>query len=302
MPRVSVIVPTFNCASFIGAALESVFTQSYRDFEVIVVDDGSTDDTVAALDAWMGRITYVHQVNQGPAAARNRAVSLSQGELIAYLDADDLWLPEKLFRQVAFLDDHPECGLVHGEVNVIDESGQPLHERYRQALGRVVLRGHCTTDLLKHSIIHMPTVIERRRQFDEAGGFDEGLRYAEDYLHWLAVSINGHAFGYIDEPLALYRWRASSLVRGDATHTQSEALIRVYRSLLNDTRIRARLGSEDLAAVHEQIVSLHRGLAYEYRRMGQGTLARWHAIQWIGKAPTSGAAYVEWLKIALLCR
>lgn len=290
-------MPTFNCAAFIGAALESVFAQSYRDYEVIVVDDGSTDDTVAVLDAWMGRVTYIRQANQGPAAARNRAVSHSQGEFVAYLDADDLWLPEKLSRQVAFLDDHPECGLVHGEVNVIDEAGQPLYERYRQARGRVVLRGLCATELLKNSVIHMPTVVERRRRFDEAGGFDESLRYAEDYLHWLRVAINGHAFGYIDEPVALYRWRAGSLARdGTADIRRSEALLHVYRTLLHDAVVRSRLRREDLTVIDEQIAALHGALAYGYRKMGRAGLAREHAIEWIRATPSKSAPYVEWLK------
>lgn len=297
MPRVSVIVPTFNCARFIGAALESVLAQSYRDYEVIVVDDGSTDDTGAVLDAWKGRISYLLQTNQGPAAARNRAVALSNGEFIAYLDADDLWLPGKLAQQVAFLDEHPECGLVHGEVGVIDESGQLLYERYRNARGRVVLRGHCATELLKHSVIHMPTVIERRRSYDESGGFDEGLRYAEDYLHWLRLAINGHAFGYIDEPLALYRWRAGSLARdGTADARRSEALLRVYGSLLSDHNARSRLRMEDLKATRGQIAALHRSLSYEYRQMGQRAHARKHAIEWVRAMPMTAAPYAEWLK------
>lgn len=297
MPRVSVVMPTFNCAAFIGAALKSVFAQSYRDYEVVVVDDGSTDDTAAALDPCKGKIRYLRQENQGPAAARNLAVASSGGELIAFLDADDLWRPDKLARQVAFLDDHPTCALVHGEVDVIDESGRLLCRRYDRQHGRPVLRGPCVTELLKHSVIHMPTVIERRRHFDEAGGFDENLRYAEDYLHWIRLALNGHSFGYLGEPLALYRWRAGSLTRNGATEVQrSESLLTVYRRVLADPTMGARLEANDRQIVQEQIVSLHRGLAYAYRKLGQAGLARRHSVEWMRATPGTAAPYVEWLK------
>src|SRR5436190_1570422 len=104
MPQVSVIVPAFNAGRTISAALASVFAQTYRDFEVIVVDDGSTDDTAARIAEWGDRVLYVRQPNGGPARARNTGIGRSRGRLVAFLDADDVWLPEKLERQVAYFD------------------------------------------------------------------------------------------------------------------------------------------------------------------------------------------------------
>src|SRR5918993_2695584 len=115
MPRVSVVIPAYNAAPLIGAALDSVFSQSFTDLECIVVDDGSRDERqlLEALAPWRDRIVYVRQENGGPAKARNTGIARARGELIAFLDADDEWLPEKLSRQVAFFERHPETGLLH---------------------------------------------------------------------------------------------------------------------------------------------------------------------------------------------
>ena len=113
MPRVSVVVPTYNCARFLGRTIDSALRQTYRDFEIIVVDDGSTDGTQALIAAYEESVRYVYQTNQGASAARNAALSRASGEFIAYLDADDLWRPDKVIRQVEFLDAHSTCGFVH---------------------------------------------------------------------------------------------------------------------------------------------------------------------------------------------
>jgi len=111
-PLVSVVIPAYNCAPFIGESLDSVYRQTYRNWEVIVIDDGSTDETRAILAPHTGRIRYFYQENRGTAAARNAGVRQARGELIAFLDNDDIWLPEKLERQVQVMQGSPECGLV----------------------------------------------------------------------------------------------------------------------------------------------------------------------------------------------
>src|ERR1700733_8382922 len=113
MPEVTVVIPAFNAGRIITAALQSVFGQTYRDYEVIVVDDGSTDDTASQLAEWRDRLTYVYQPNGGPGSARNEGLRRARGRLIAFLDADDVWLPRKLERQVAYFDKFPETGLLH---------------------------------------------------------------------------------------------------------------------------------------------------------------------------------------------
>src|SRR3989304_595361 len=114
MPRVSVIIPTYNTAHYIAPAVESVLGQTYQDTEIIVVDDGSTDNTRTVLTPYMDRIQYIVQDNKGRSEARNRGIHQSQGEFIAFLDADDLWLPDKLSQQVAALDEHEQAVLAYG--------------------------------------------------------------------------------------------------------------------------------------------------------------------------------------------
>lgn len=124
MPRVSVIIPTYNRATLVVAAIDSVLQQTYRDTEIIVVDDGSTDDTEARLAAYGSRIVYLKQANGGIDAARNRGLDAATGEYVALLDSDDLWLDFKLELQVALLDHFPEVGFVHSEFFIFKESGE----------------------------------------------------------------------------------------------------------------------------------------------------------------------------------
>ena len=125
MPRVSVIIPTYNRAGYLCESIESVLTQTYTDYEIIVVDDGSTDDTEEVLQLWIadGTIHYVWQENRGESAARNHGIELAIGEYIAFLDSDDLFMPTKLEEQVAYLDNHPEVGMAHSCYSKFGEAG-----------------------------------------------------------------------------------------------------------------------------------------------------------------------------------
>src|SRR6266566_518104 len=128
MPEVSVVIPAFNAGRTITAALQSVFAQTYRRYEVIVVDDGSADDTALRVAEWGSRIQYVRQANGGPGAARNEGIRRARGRLIAFLDADDVWLPRKLQRQMAYFDRFPETGLLHAHTIVSRTPTHTLHE------------------------------------------------------------------------------------------------------------------------------------------------------------------------------
>jgi glycosyltransferase involved in cell wall biosynthesis len=127
MPRVSVIIPTYNCDRFLPEAIDSVLMQTYQDYEIIVIDDGSTDQTCQVLEAYKHKIRYFYQQNQGSAVARNLGIKQAKGEFIAFLDADDFWLlPEKLAEQVNCFEQQPSLGSVHTGWRIVDGGGKKI--------------------------------------------------------------------------------------------------------------------------------------------------------------------------------
>lgn len=272
MPRVSVVIPTFNCERFIGRTIESALRQTYRDFEIIVVDDGSTDATQAVLAQYGKAFHYIKQANQGASAARNAALAIATGEYIAYLDADDLWVVDKLARQVEYLDARPACGFVHTEVAVIDEQDTVLHACFNQETGRAVPQGRCLGDILQRSHIQTLTVLERRSAFERAGKFDLRLPVAQDYLHWIQVVLQGYEVGYLPNPLGQYRWRAGSLMSsqrrllGDFT--------KIYEILRNEHKLERTHGVAIRQLVDTQLYANQRQLAYLERLECSGAVAR----------------------------
>src|SRR5690348_13004759 len=129
VPLVSAAITTYNRARYLPEAIESILAQTIRDLEIVVVDDGSTDDTDAVVAPYLGRVRYVRQANGGRAAARNAAVRLARGELIGFCDSDDRWLPDRLERQLQALESWPEVGMVHGQVELVDDAGRALPDR-----------------------------------------------------------------------------------------------------------------------------------------------------------------------------
>jgi len=212
VPTVSAIVPVYNGAAYVRGAVLSVLGQTYPHVEVVVVNDGSPDDSEEVLADLLRdqRVTYLKQTNRGVAGARNAGIRVSRGSLIAFLDQDDLWLPDKLERQVREFVAHPELALVHGNVRLIDGAGEPLSERpdrwdadARQATG------HCFPLLFTKNRLAMLTVCLRRSAFDEIGLFREDIPGVDDYEYWLRLSRR-QAFVHLDRPLALYRLHGSN--------------------------------------------------------------------------------------------
>lgn len=205
-PCVSVIIPSYNRANYLPEALDSVLAQTYQDFEVIVVDDGSTDNTESAVFPYLSRIRYVKQNNSERSAARNHGIRLASGEFIAFLDSDDFWRPSKLEKQVAFLKKHPDVDLVYTWLDICDMGGRPLK---LVKDGRPLTTQHGASVfyplLLRNFVVGgATTVMARRSAIELAGGFDEGLRHVEDWDLWLRMALRGQ-FGFIPESLAFYR-------------------------------------------------------------------------------------------------
>ena len=172
MPRVSVVIPTYNRSDYILEAVESILTQTYRDFEIIIVDDGSTDDTrdVLAGQIEAGTIRYIYQENRSKSAARNHGIRLAKGEYIAFLDSDDLFTPTKLAKQVAFLDEHPDIGFVHSWYSKFDDAGNHLGTRDTSRYTGWVY----PEILLSWSVLMaVPCMMMRKDVLEAVNGFDE---------------------------------------------------------------------------------------------------------------------------------
>lgn len=267
-PTVSVIIPTYNRCDFLREAIDSVLKQTFADFEVLVVDDGSTD---ATRDVVMGfgdsRIRYLFQSNSGVASARNWGVASSHAELIAFLDSDDFWLSNKLEVQVKYFEDHPGISVCQTEeIWVRDGVRVNPAEKHRKRSGWVF------DDCIPLCIVSPSAVMIRRDAFNALGGFDESLRVCEDYDLWLRTALRyeihtlpdplivkrgGHADQLSRQwGLDIYRIRALRKILGDGLLTEDGR-----RSVTEDISRRAAIVAEG---------AMKRGkveIAEEYRRM-----------------------------------
>jgi glycosyltransferase involved in cell wall biosynthesis len=198
LPRVSVIIPTHNRSKLLRVAVESVLAQTYPAIEIIVVDDGSTDDTAAVIAEYAGRVTYIEQANAGVAAARNTGFRASSGEFINFLDDDDTFLPTKIERQVAVLEAQPEAGLVHCGYHHVDEEGTVLDTT------GVLPEGHVLKELICESFLTVHSPLIRRQCLEQVGLFDEVLPWTADWDLWLRIALAGYPFACVQEPLCTY--------------------------------------------------------------------------------------------------
>jgi glycosyltransferase involved in cell wall biosynthesis len=233
-PLVSVIIPVYNGQQYIDAALESVFAQTYPRVEVVVVDDGSAEPIAPHLEAFSGRIKIVRKPNGGVASARNRGIQESAGELIALLDQDDVWLPDKLDKQVALMASSDRIGLVHSDVRYRDEL-QDLN--YLKARPRASLTGRCYDKLFFGCSIAACTVMFRRSILQRVGVFDETIKGTDDYDFELRVSRH-FELAYVDEPLAVYRVHGENWSRRDLDMLRNELAV-VEKAVREDANLAA---------------------------------------------------------------
>lgn len=199
MPRVSVIITTYNRASMLGEAINSVLSQQYTDLELIVVDDGSTDETKEVLSLYTPHLTYTYQEHQGVSAARNRGVECAQGDYLAFLDSDDLWLPNKLYVQMKFMENHPNALICYTE-EIWIRRGMRVNPMKKHKKYSGMIFEYC----LPLCIISPSSVLIARSLLEEAGGFDEELEVCEDYDLWLRISAC-YPIYLIDTPLIIKR-------------------------------------------------------------------------------------------------
>jgi glycosyltransferase involved in cell wall biosynthesis len=207
VPRVSVIIPAYNAAATIAATVESVLAQSYRDFEIIVVDDGSTDRTHEILAGFGDRVRLIEQHNNGPAAARNVGARASSGDLLAFLDADDLWRPTMLERAAAALDSDPSASLVYFNALIADSEGVELGT---SLVGGGFDHAPSLHELLTRLWPIMPSAaVVRRGAYERCGGYRDELKGASFRFEDTDFSIRMREQGpfiYIAEPLVVWRF------------------------------------------------------------------------------------------------
>jgi len=194
-PVVSVVIPTYNRAWCLTRAVDSVLDQTFTDKELIVVDDGSEDDTTALLSAYGSRIQVIRQKNQGVSAARNAGIMAARGLWIALLDSDDHWLPAKLTAQFDWLAAHPDYRICQTEEIWIRDGRRVNPKKRHRKRG-----GHIFERCLPLCLVSPSAVMMARSLLDEVGGFDEGLPACEDYDLWLRIACT-HPIGLVDEPL-----------------------------------------------------------------------------------------------------
>ncbi len=205
--QVAVIIPTYNSAAYLARAIKSVLTQTYCHYQIVVVDDGSTDDTQVVLKSFEGQIVSLYQPNSGQACARNRGIRSSQSRYIAFLDADDEWVPRKLEKQIAFLEDNPDFAMVYSDC--ITSGTGPFAGPHFARIGRPAT-GRVFAQFLDNCNVFTPTVVVRRDCLESVGAFNESLRVSEDFNLWLRIAAVGK-IGAIEEALAIRHPRHSSL-------------------------------------------------------------------------------------------
>lgn len=200
MPLVSVVIPTYNRAHLIREALESVFSQTFKDYEVILIDDGSTDGTEALIqEHYAGRLRYVKQKNAGISGARNRGIALAKGKYVAFLDSDDRWLAEKLQKQFNYMETHPKTGLLCTKLIRYEIGGSGKTEICPAGFPK-----HFSELLEGPNFIPTTTTMVRRECFEKTGVFDPALQVAEDWDLWIRIG-KVYEMHCLDDVLAEHR-------------------------------------------------------------------------------------------------
>ncbi len=203
------IIPAYNAQQYVAETIESVLAQTLPADEVIAVDDGSSDGTFEVLKSYEPSITVLAKQNGGPASARNAAIRHSTGEYLAFIDSDDLWLPDKIEKQVAYLDAHPQVGLLFAEaIMFADENGERVFRDKIGYTGDPNFRQLLFGDFIPNS-----TVIIRRSCVEQVGYLNESpeLIAVEDYEYWMRIARSFEMAG-LSEPLAMYRIRQGNLM------------------------------------------------------------------------------------------
>ena len=298
-PRVSVIIPVRNGKDYLQEALDSVLQQSFTNLELLLIDDGSTDDDYDRYALQDERIRVIHLAGMGVSRARNVGMAQSRGDLIAFLDADDVWFPGKLQAQVAYFDEHPEVGVVFGEFirwhtlpdggfspasSLMKDASQLIHANPKRS-------GWLYTRLLDGLLVGMNTAVVRRPVYEAIGGFNEAMRQGEDYDFWLKTSRVAEMHS-LNGSVALYRIHGASAMHRLSAENHLINLLKAaaMRWGLNT------LADQKLApkSLDERLARVYFNHAYAHYWHGDRIIARaafWNALR-RGHRPLRCLAYI----------
>jgi glycosyltransferase involved in cell wall biosynthesis len=216
MTSVSVIIPTYNQGEYLGDAVLSVLAQSFHDIELVVVDDGSTDNTRKIAQGFTDRrILYLYQENQGLSAARNTGIKNSTGRYLTFLDSDDLYHPEKISLLFTEMESNPELGFIAGQAVPIDQNGRRIGRLFDKPIPQDIRH------LLLGNPLHVGSVMLRCSWQERVGLFDESLRSYEDWDMWLRLARAGCQMGWLDQPVSFYRFHPDQMVRNSSQMTEA---------------------------------------------------------------------------------
>jgi glycosyltransferase involved in cell wall biosynthesis len=283
-PKVSVIVPNYNYARYLPGTIDSVLNQTYENIEIIVVDDGSKDDSSEVLAGYGSKIKVLFQQNQGVSAARNAGIGESEGEYIAFLDADDEWFPEKVEKQVEKFLQNEELGLVHAGLENIDDSGNVLSTELNGKEGRV-----------SRNLLLIETVVLgggsgfmiARKALDKVSGFDTRLSTSADWDFLYHIACH-YSFGFVPEILLKYRIHSSNM-HNNVGLMESD-MMASYEKIFSDKN------NKDLAIKRNAYGNLHLVLAGSYFQAGDYLQFVKHSIKSLWFTPRNFIYFLQYPK------
>ena len=284
--KVSVIIPTYNRADLLPEAIDSVLAQTWKDMEIIVVDDGSNDGTGEAVRRYGDRVRYFYKENEGPANARNMGIKKARGAYLAFLDSDDVWKPEKLGVQMDFMGEHPEIKLVCTDSSIMGSSECGEGKLRRDFVGNLFPL------LFSKSFIRTSTVLMTKECFGEIGYFNGEFEPAEDYDLWLRVAKR-YPVAYLCQPLVRYRKHEENISRDKVTLRGNA--FRVLERHYDPQLISAE-------AYHTRMSDLHLYCGRAYLRLGDVAMARKAFGRSLRHTPLRIRSIRYWLKALLPSR
>ena len=287
-PKISIIMPVLNGERYVADAIESVCRQTYPAYELLVIDDGSTDRTREIVRGFAARLDlkYVHhETNQGITRSINDGLRRASGDYVTFLDHDDLWLPDFLETQLRHLTEHPDVGMVHSDIQTIDADGKVIEHSVTRERKRIRPSGFVFRHLFNQSMICGNSVMVRKECFERLGLWDESLRWA-DYHMWLRISRH-YKIDYVPRVLTAYRQHSSQTTRSDSIEPAAEAPVAVQaiEKLLKDyPEIRDELGER---VIRRRMASFYFDLAGDSFSKGERRRARWYAQRAVRMWPTN---------------